>query len=395
MSELSKPEARRLALAAHGLGITRRNPATSDIAAVIDGLGVLQLDSVNVFERSHYLPLYARLGRYDTALADDLLLAHSAHPTHVEYWAHVAAFIPVESWPLWRWKMRQYEARSFAAGAWGAEHRAFVDEMFRIVEAEGPITASDIEHDRNKRTGAWWGWSDTKIALETLFDAGLLTSAGRRGFQRLYAVPERVLSSDVLNTHIDESDAVRELVHKAVTAVGVGTEADIADYFRLAKPRTRQALAELVEAGRVVPTTVEGWASPAFTTPGAQAPAAMKANTILTPFDPVTWHRERALRLFDFDYKIEIYTPAAKRQFGYYSLPVLMDDRLVARIDLKADRKTKTLIVKSAHWEPSQPRNAVDRLERIVRDAAAWRGLENIVVDDWGDASRDLRAVFG
>lgn len=395
MVELSKPEARRLALAAHGLGKTRRNPTSADIANVISGLGVLQLDSVNVFERSHYLPLYARLGAYDTALADDLLLSHSAHPSHVEYWAHVAAFIPVESWPLWRWKMKNYESRSFADGAWGFEHRAFVDEMFRVVEAEGPITASDIEHDRNKRTGAWWGWSDTKIALETLFDAGLLTSAGRRGFQRLYAVPERVLSPEVLNTHIDEADAVRELVHRAVAAVGVGTEADIADYYRLAKPRTRQALAELVEAGHIVPATVEGWTSPAFTTPGAQVPATITANTILTPFDPVTWHRERALRLFDFDYKIEIYTPAAKRQFGYYSLPVLMDDRLVARIDLKADRKTKTLIVKSAHWEPSRPRNAVDRLARIVRDAAAWRGLDSIVIDEWGDASRDLRAVFG
>lgn len=394
VTELSITDARRIALAAHGFTAPRPEPTAEGITQVIAGLEALQLDSVNVFERSHYLPLFSRLGAYDTSLADTVLLEHSRTPTHIEYWAHVAAFIPVESWPLWRWKMDEYRDSHHAEGGWLAHNRKFADEMLAVVRSEGPITASDIAHERNGRTGAWWGWSDAKRALEYMFDAGILTSAGRRGFQRLYALPEMVLPRTILDNSVGRSDAIRELVLRASNAVGVGTENDIADYFRLPKREARAAVRELVEAGALEWVNVDGWGAPGIMAPGTLAGAPITANTVLTPFDPVTWNRERAARLFGFDYTIEIYVPAARRQYGYYSLPVLMDEQLVARVDLKADRKTRTLIVKSAHWERERPTNARDRLVDAVRDAAEWRGLESITVEEWGDASAELRDVF-
>ncbi len=394
VTELSIADARRIALTAHGFGGPRPKPNASGITSVIAGLEALQLDSVNVFERSHYVPLFSRVGAYETAVADSILLEHAQHPSHIEYWAHVAAFIPVESWPLWRWKMDEYRDRHHTEGGWLAEHSAFAAEMLALVQAEGPLTASDIEHDRNTRTGAWWGWSDTKRALEYMFDAGILVSAGRRGFQRLYAAPDMVLPAAILDREIPRQDAISELVLRASTALGVGTESDIADYFRLPKRDTRAAIHKLVEAGELQRVTVESWTEPALMAPDTTAGAAISANTLLTPFDPVTWNRDRARRLFGFDYTIEIYVPAAKRQFGYYSLPVLMDEQLVARVDLKADRKTRTLIVRSAHWERERPTDARDRLVDAVRATAEWRGLESITVEEWGDASAELRDVL-
>lgn len=395
VTELSIPQARRIALAAHGFASQPASVNASDISVTIASLEVLQLDSVNVFERSHYLPLFSRLGSYDTDIADKLLLDHAAQPSHLEYWAHVAAFIPTESWSLWRWKMDEFRDKHHAEGGWLAEHHKFASEMLALVNAEGPITASDVQHERNGRTGAWWGWSDAKRALEYMFDAGVLTSAGRRGFQRLYALPERVVPRAVLESQPTRDDAITELVLRATTAVGVGTDTDIADYFRLPTADTRRALRHLVETGSIDTVRVAGWESPAYMRTGTTEGKPVIANTVLTPFDPVTWNRDRARRLFGFDYTIEIYVPAARRRYGYYSLPVLMDESLVARIDLKADRKARTLIVKSAHWEAHRPADSVERLAQAVRDAAQWRGLDRIVVDDWGDASADLRTVFG
>ncbi len=371
VTELSITDARRIALTAHGFAAPRPDPTASGITRVIAGLEALQLDSVNVFERSHYLPLFSRLGAYDTSLADTVLLEHSRTPTHIEYWAHVAAFIPVESWPLWRWKMDEYRDSHHAEGGWLAHNRKFADEMLAAVRSEGPITASDITHERNGRTGAWWGWSDAKRALEYMFDAGILVSAGRRGFQRLYAAPDMVLPAAIVDREVSRPDAISELVLRASNAVGIGTEYDIADYFRLPKRDARVAIHELVEAGALQRVTVDGWTEPALMAPGTSAGAAISANTVLTPFDPVTWNRDRARRLFGFDYTIEIYVPAAKRQYGYYSLPVLMDDQLVARVDLKADRKNRSLIVKSAHWEGDRPADALDRLADVLRAAAS------------------------
>jgi len=401
MSSLSALEARRRALAAHGFGATPRGPITDDVLSrTISGMEVLQIDSVNVFERSHYLPLFSRLGEYDTTLLDRILLEPRTPATHVEYWAHVAAFIPVESWPLWTWKMLEQRHRHAQPGSWLSEHRRLADDLLARLRNEGPATFSQLEIQRGPRRGSWWDWSDVKTALEYLFEDGVITAVGRTNFQRIYAPVEDVIPKPLRELAIPESEARRTLVRAAVRALGVGTLKDIADYFRFRVAPTAIALVELIDSGDVERVSVEGWTDnskpvDAFAlTDSAMPTRAPDVSTILTPFDPVTWNRDRARRMFGFDYTIEIYTPAAKRKFGYYSLPVLMDDALVGRIDLKADRKSRTLIVRSAHWESTRPRNATERLAGIVRSAATWRGLSSIVVDDWGDAATDLRRVF-
>jgi uncharacterized protein YcaQ len=401
MTTVSAAEARRLALVAQGFGCAPRGRVTADhLTDTIARLGVLQLDSVNVFERSHYLPLFSRLGTYDTALLDHMLLDPHVPATHIEYWAHVAAFIPVESWPLWQWKMRESRERNARPDSWLAQHRKLADELLARLHSDGPATFSQLEGKRDTRRGSWWDWSDVKLALEYLFEDGVITAIGRTNFQRIYAPVADVIPPHPLNTSVDKPVARRALVLDAVRALGVGILPDIADYYRFKVAPTKVALDELVESGAIRRVAVDGWVNrsepiDAYLLSSATIPARTPAvSTILTPFDPITWNRARARRMFGFDYTIEIYTPAAKRVYGYYSLPILMDDALVGRIDLKADRKTRTLIVKSAHWETERPKDAADRLSDVVRRAATWRGLENIVVDDWGDAAADLRRIF-
>lgn len=401
MSALSAAEARRLALVAQGFGSSPRGRVTTErLTDTIARLGVLQLDSVNVFERSHYLPMFSRLGTYDTALLDHMLLDPHVPATHVEYWAHEAAFIPVESWTLWQWRMRQSRERNERPDSWLAQHRRLADDLLARLHSEGPATFSQLEVKRDQRRGSWWDWSDVKRALEYLFEDGVITAIGRTNFQRIYAPVADVVPQHLRDTSIPEPDARRALVLAAVRALGVGTQKDVADYFRFRSAPTAIALRELVDSGVVEQVSVEGWTDngkpvAAFAPTDSVIPKkAPSVSTILTPFDPVTWNRDRASRVFGFDYKIEIYTPAAKRKFGYYSLPILMDDALVGRIDLKADRKTRTLIVRSAHWEPRRPENAAERLADVVRRAAAWRGLSSTVIEDWGDAAADLRRVF-
>jgi uncharacterized protein YcaQ len=401
MTTLSATEARHLALVAQGFDSSPRGTVTAEhLADTIARLGVLQLDSVNVFERSHYLPMFSRLGAYDTALLDHMLLDAHVPATHIEYWAHEAAFIPVESWPLWQWRMLDSRERNLRPDSWLAQHRKLADELLTRLNSEGPATFSQLEGKRDQRRGSWWDWSDVKLALEYLFEDGVITAIGRTNFQRIYAPVADVIPHDILDTVVDKPVARRALVLDAVRALGIGVLTDIADYYRFKVAPTKVALHELLDAGAIQHVTVDGWTHrgeslDAYVVSGAVVPTkAPKVSTILTPFDPITWNRPRASRVFGFEYKIEIYTPAAKRVYGYYSLPILMDETLVGRIDLKADRKSRTLIVKSAHWEPTRPTDAADRLSEVVRRAAAWRGLENIVVDDWGDAAAELRRIF-
>ena len=403
MSDFSRAEAKAVALAAQGFGKRNDRKVTADhLAGAIKTMGVLQLDSVNVFERSHYLPLFARLGNYDSGILDDLLLSEHTPASHVEYWVHEASFIPIESWPLWQFKMQAARERHSQPGQWLAEHRELADSLLERLRKDGPATFSQLDDKKGAQRGSWWDWSDAKRTLEELFDGGVITAIGRRNFQRVYAPVEQVVPDSLRAIAIPELDARRALVTDAVRALGVATLTDIADYYRMKKVPAKAALDASVESGDVMLVTVEGWVDrlgnplPAYAPPSLTIPRRpIEANTILTPFDPLTWNRERASRLFNFDYTIEIYTPAAKRKFGYYSLPVLMDDSLVARVDLKADRKTRTLIVRSAHWEERRPTDGVERIVAVVRDATSWRGLENIVVEDWGDASRDLRRALG
>lgn len=366
----------------------------------IERLRVLQIDSVNVFERSHYLPLFSRLGTYDTGVLDSVLLDPTSPATHVEYWAHEAAFIPIESWPLWRWKMRAAAEKHAKPGAWLAENRKLADSLLDRLRNDGPATFSQLEDSRNRKRGTWWDWSDAKLALEYLFYDGVVTTRGRTNFQRVYAAVDDVIPADIRAIDIPEDEARRTLVGEAVRALGIGTAKDIADYFRFKNAPAMAAIHDLVDEGSIERVRVQGWENrgkplDAFVVAGTDAPSRKPTvSTILTPFDPITWNRERASRMFGFDYRIEIYTPAPKRIYGYYSLPILMGDSLVGRIDLKADRKTKTLIVKSAHWESRKPADAVDRLAEVVRRAAAWRGLDTVVVESWGDAADDLARVF-
>lgn len=400
-SHLSRSEARRIALAAQGFARSRpESPGTRQLNLALARMGTLQIDSVNVFARSHYMPLFSRLGAYDTASLDRLLFARKA--PYLEYWAHVAAFIPAEDWSLFRFRMDDMRAKyGTKADGWFQSNRAVVDWVRAELDGRGPLRPAQIEYDAQRGTrGEWWNWDVVKNALEYLWLFGEVAIAGRHGFERTYGLAEHVVPATVLASPVPRDDAVRELVRRAARAYGVATASDLADYWRL-RDRTAvmSAIHELEDAGELRPVTVEGWLSggrPAKTWlhTDAAVPHRVDAAAILTPFDPVVWFRDRAERLFDFEYRIEIYTPSHKRRFGYYSLPVLVGDDIVGRIDLKADRAASRLLVQSAWWEHGRPTDAAARLAEELRTAAAWQGLETISVSRWGDAVDDLADVI-
>lgn len=395
MTETVSPQlARRIALAAQGFG--RPSPASvglRQVAGVVDRLGLLQIDSVNVFERSHYLPAFSRLGAYDRGLLDRL----TTRDRLVEYWAHQAAFMPRGLWPLFGFRRDEYRRMGSAWGGWVAENPQLAAWLVGELREKGPMRASEIEHDANERRGPWWGWSDVKRTLEWMFRTGEVVCVERRRFERVYALPEQVLSAAELETEITEPDAVRELVARAAAASGIATSADLADYWRLKQTQVRPAIADLVDEGVLLPVTVPGWQAgsrpiPAWVHCDARRPRRIGTTALLSPFDPVVWFRPRTERLFDFHYRIEIYTPEPDRVFGYYSLPVLVDDRVVGRVDLKSDRKQGVLRVQSAWSEPTAPAETAARLVPVLRDAAAWQGLDEVVVAGRGDLSPALEA---
>jgi uncharacterized protein YcaQ len=399
-NSVSPALARRIGLAAQGFGRARfPEPGTRQLNGLIDRLGVLQIDSVNVFERSHYLPVFARLGAYDKSALDALTFGRSGR--YVEYWGHEATIMPKESWPLFQWRMQWYRDRSLAdPQSWANANGAFLRWLHAELAEKGPLAASQIEHDANKRVGPWWGWSDVKIGLETLFRWGEIVSAGRAGFERRYALPEQVLPAEVLNQSVPRGEAIRELVRRAAVASGIGTLDDLADYYRLPSVDARAAVRELEDGGELLPATVPGWLRgtkprEAWLWRDARRPRAIEASALLSPFDPVVWARSRALRMFDFHYRIEIYTPKPKRVHGYYVLPVLLDDRLSARVDLKNDRAAGILRVQAAWIEPDAPADAAERVAALLRETAAWQGNERIIVSGRGTLARDLAGALG
>ncbi|MDI2099505.1 winged helix-turn-helix domain-containing protein [Ruicaihuangia caeni] len=381
--------ARRIAVAAQGFGSMPGGPVTARrLRSTIEKLGLLQLDSVNVFERSHYLPPLARLGSYDRALLDELAL--SPGKGHVEYVAHEAAVIPVSTWPLLRWRMERY--RGEEEREWFEANRPLAHWLLDELAEKGPLRVSEIEHDANVSRGPWWGWSDVKIAMEHLFRRGEVTTAGRQRFERVYALPHQVLPREVLDLEVPAADAKRQLVERAARAYGIATASDLADYFRMRRDDTMTAIRELVDGGVLVPVAVDGWRDLAYLHAEARRPRKITAAALLSPFDPVVWFRRRAERLFDFHYRIEIYTPAHKRVHGYYTLPLLLDDRLVGRMDLKSDRKAKTLLVQSA-WRESGARAEVERIVPLLDQAMRWQGLERVQFSGRGDLSAELEAA--
>ncbi|RFA14094.1 hypothetical protein B7R22_10800 [Subtercola boreus] len=421
VDSMSAALARRVALAAQGFGAARAvgsatsapatpaaatsapataaatTPGLRQLTPLVAKLALLQIDSVNVFERSHYLPVFARAGAYDKAELDRLTYG----PRMVEYWAHVASFIPVTTLPLLQWRMDDYRSRASAgADTWTAANPQMIEWLQGELAEKGPMTASAFEHESNRRNGPWWGWSDVKIGLETLFRWGDVVSAGRTRFERLYALPSQALPAAVVSAMqeapLPRAEAVRGLVSQSARALGVATLGDIADYFRLKTVDALPAVRALEESGELLPVAVDGWHRPAWLHRDARLPRRMDAAAILSPFDPVVWRRERAERLFDFHYRIEIYTPQPKRIFGYYVLPVLIDDRVVGRVDLKSDRQAGVLRVQSAWIEPWVSPTAFPtiaaRLAAVLRTTAAWQGLDAIAVMPAGTFAAPLAA---
>jgi uncharacterized protein len=379
--QVSAAHARRLALAAQGLDRPRPASAADGWAVrrVFGRVGLVQIDSVNVLTRAHYLPLFSRLGPYPTELLDRS--AHRAPRRLFEYWGHEASLLPVATWPLLRWRMERA-----AHDAWGGVRRVrrdqpdLVERVLGEVRDRGPIAASDLSEERPRRSGPWWDWSDGKRALEWLFWSGRITSARRRGFERLYDLPERVLPREVIEAPTpSETDAQRELVRIAARALGVAAERDLRDYFRLPTAEARERVRELVESGELQPVEVEGWGrTPAYLHAEARIPGRVEARALIGPFDSLIWERSRVERLFGFRYRLEIYVPAAKRRDGYYVLPFLLGDRLVARADLKADRSTGTLRVPAARLEPDAPGETMEALRAELETMAGWLGLERV-----------------
>lgn len=392
---MSAAEARRTALAAQGFARPRPSAVTSrHLGAALRRAHVTQIDSVRSYERAHYLPVFSRLGSYDRAAFDRLTVspAHQGR-AFVEYLPHEAGFIAREDWPLWRFRMRsfreRYEPRLLDT------HEKTVAWVRAELADKGPLKASEIERDveRGPR-GPWWDWDAVKHSLELLWRFGDVAIAGRDGFERRYALADQVLPDDVLSSEISEADALRELVRRGARALGVATARDIGDYHRLSAAQVRRPLQDLLDTGEISETRVEGWTGQiAYRHHESRLPRRIEVATVLSPFDPVVWFRERAQRVFGLDYRIEIYTPAHKRRFGYYSLPVLVGDRIVARVDLKAERATSTLLVQSAWWQPDSGSEDLEGLATAVRDAAAWQKLENISVSGWGTATHDLAGM--
>lgn len=387
--------ARRIALAAQGFGIQRPDGAANlgHVKRAIDRLGLLQIDSVNVLARAHYLPLFSRLGNYDSTHLDGLAWGRKSRRGLFEFWAHEASLLPLASQPLLRWRM----ARAASGTSKGKlqefrrEKSGYIEEVRREVEDRGPIAASELADGGPKR-GPWWGWNDGKLALEWLFFAGVVTTATRRGtFERVYDLTERVLPADIqaLPTPSPE-EAQRQLLRLSARALGVATEFDLRDYFRLPVADTKARLAELVEAGDLLPVEVEGWKQPGYLDPSARQPRQIEACALLAPFDPLIWERDRTERIFDFFYRIEIYTPVAKRKHGYYVLPFLLGDRLVGRIDLKSDRANSRLLVPAAHLEPGvEARDVAGPMREELRLMADWLGLEGLALPRAGALGRE------
>jgi uncharacterized protein YcaQ len=392
--KLTAGEARRIALAAQGFGQPRPEGEVGkrQLVKLVERLGVVQIDSVNVVSRTHYLPAFSRLGAYPRALLEEIAWAKT-RPLF-EYWAHEASLLPLSSQPLFRWRMADAHD---GVGAWKGiarflrERRDFVDRALAEIAERGPMSASELEIG-HKGQGGWWGWSEAKRALECLFWTGELTTATRRGtFERVYGLPQKVLPRAILATPTpDRADAQRQMLMIAARAMGVGTERDLRDYFRLGVAETRARLVELVEAGDLLPVDVKGWREPAYLDPAARRPRRVEAQALLSPFDNLIWFRERTERMFGVRVRLEIYTPAAKRTHGYYVLPFLEGDALTARVDLKADRKAGVLIVQASHAEPWASDATPVRLAAELKLMAGWLGLASVRVERRGDLAAGL-----
>jgi uncharacterized protein YcaQ len=384
VEQLSPAEARRIALAAQGFGARRPEKVTAaQWLKTIARLSLHQIDSVNVLVRAHYLPAFSRLGPYDRSLIDRAAWGSRRQRRLFEYWAHEASLLPLDLHPLLRWRMARADRGEVGwkgLRVFATERRAEAEAVLERIRAEGPCAASDFEEGRSR--SGWWEWGDSKRALEWLFWAGHITTATRRGsFERVYDLTERVIPPEILALPTpDEGDAQRALVERAARALGIATVLELRDYFRLGPGEAESSVETLVEAGILEPVEVPGWAKLAYLHRDARQPRRLSARALLAPFDPLVWDRSRTERLFGFHYRIGIYTPADKRQHGYYVLPFLLGDRLVARLDLKADRQAGRLLVHAVHFELHAPSDVMEAIAEELAAMADWLGLASVVL---------------
>jgi len=402
---LSLAEARRLAIASQGFGKRPATPSLDHIRKLAAKIHVFQIDSVNVVARAHYVPAFARLGPYRTDVINSLTYRKREL---FEYWGHAASLLPIALYPLVRYRMRRDETLSYMESPRGVNLAKVYDE----VATRGPIAASDLT-DPGKRVSKWWGWGDGKARLEYLYDSGLVAIAGRRGFERIYDLAERVIPRSALDAPTPpREEAMKQLICLAAKAYGVGTFRDVVGYFTTdgwhdrrppgpwwqkssqgrAKPIAKRLVAELMDEGRLLPARVEGWREAAYLHPDARIPRSVDARALVTPFDSLVWERDRIDRLFGMKYTIELYVPAEKRVYGYYVFPFLLGDTLVGRCDLKADRERGVLMVRTAHLEPKQNAARVARgLADELRDVQTWLALDRIEVASQGNLAASLR----
>ena len=405
---LSLAEARRLAIVSQGFGPKPAKPSIGHVRKLAARLHAFQIDSVNVLVRAHYVPAFARLGSYPRDALDSLV--HVKRELF-EYWGHAACLLPMSLYPLVRYRMHTEQAQEYLRSRRGAK----TAKVYAEVAERGPLAAAELSNP-GKRSGNWWGWGEGKERLEYLYDSGLLAIAGRRGFERLYDIAERVIPKAALDAPVPaREEAMKQLICLGARAHGVGTAGDITGYLeidgwrdrlptvpwwerpkgpdgRRAKPIAKRLVSELVEEGRLLAARVDGWEEPAYVLPVVRVPRAVHARALVTPFDSLVWERSRMERLFGMKYTIELYTPAPKRVYGYYVFPFLLGDTLVARCDLKADRQRKVLMVQSAFLQPAQDaRLVVPELAAELRHMQAWLGLDRIEVAERGDLAAKLR----
>ncbi|MFH1806227.1 MAG: crosslink repair DNA glycosylase YcaQ family protein [Pseudomonadota bacterium] len=397
---ISAKQARHLALGAQGFEAEDGKAVDARrIMKMIRKTGLLQIDSVNVLSRAHYMPVFSRLGVYDRDILDQLSWGPKSRRRLFEYWGHEASLIPLEDYPLFRWRMEN--ARS-GDGMWGGiarvarDHPEFVRSILDDIAAKGPMAASDMDAERPASGSKWWGWSRAKTALEYLFWSGQLAARTRRSsFERVYDLPERVVGADFVAQQILPRDvAQRALLRKAIAAMGVATTTDLRKYFRIPTDDAKQRIAEMAEAGELIPADVQGWSQPGWIAPDAKLRRRAIPSALLVPFDPVMWDRDRVERIFGFTYRIEIYTPAPKRQYGYYVLPFMQNGAMVARVDLKADRQEGLLRVVAAHIEPGcVPGEVAPDLHHHLHRLAVFLGLEDVDIAGVNDFSRYLAGL--
>ncbi|TGX54984.1 winged helix-turn-helix domain-containing protein [Sphingomonas gei] len=379
---LSLKDARRIALVAQGFGVRHpARPTAAHLRKALDRLGLFQIDSVNVVTRAHYLPAFSRLGSYDRTLLERAAWGPKSQRRLFEYWAHEASLLPLDLHPLLRWRMARAERGEIGYQSlkrFAAEHRPEAQAILDRIAAEGPMTAAAFENGSSK--SGWWEWSHTKHALEWLFWSGRITTATRRGsFARVYDLPERVLPRAILDLPTpDAASAQRALIERSARALGIATAADLRDYYRLKPDEADHAIAAQAEIGTLIPVRVEGWSQKAWMHHAVAPPRPVRGAALLAPFDPLVWERSRAERLFGFRYRIEIYVPQDKRTHGYYVLPFLMDEALVARVDLKADRQARILLAHRITLEPGAPADTIERLTIELERMAAWLELDAV-----------------